>query len=86
MGIYISDKKLVIITSPKTNCYYLPIEVNKSLQHEIKFIMSHNESLAENVTKKEISQLLLKYKHGNDIRNIKSRSLNVSMEKSLVLY
>ena len=32
MGIYINDKKLAIITSPKTIRFDLPIEVNKSLK------------------------------------------------------
>ena len=40
MGIYINDKKLLIITSPKPIRFALPIEVNKTLNHEIKFIIS----------------------------------------------
>ena len=34
---------------------------------EIQFIIKSDESLAENKIKNEIQQLLLKYKHGNDI-------------------
>ena len=35
--------------------------VDEDLKHEIEFIIKNNESLAE------IKQLLLKYKHGNNI-------------------
>ena len=34
---------------------------------EIEFIIKNNRSLAENKIKNEIKQLLLKYKHGNNI-------------------
>ena len=42
-------------------------DVNENLKREIKFIIQNNESLAENKIKKHIEQLLLKYKHGNNI-------------------
>ena len=71
MGIYINDKKLLIIASPKSIRFALPIEVNKSLKHEIKFIISLNKLLAEYTIKSEISQLLFKYKHENDIHEHK---------------
>ena len=32
-----------------------------------EFILKSNESLAETIIKNEIKQLLLKYKHGNNI-------------------
>ena len=41
--------------------------VNENLKREIKFIIKSNESLAEKIIKKEIEQLLLKYKDGNNI-------------------
>ena len=44
-----------------------PKNVGKNLKHEIEFLIKRNESLAENKIKKEIEQLLLKYKRGNDI-------------------
>ena len=47
MGIYINDKMLLIIASLKSILFYLPIKVNKSLEHETKFIISRNECLAE---------------------------------------
>ena len=40
----------------------------KMLKHKIEFIIKSNESLDENQIKNETEQLLLKYKHGNNIR------------------
>ena len=37
------------------------------MKYEIEFILKNNESLAENKIKNKIEQLLLKYKHGNNI-------------------
>ena len=37
------------------------------MKHEIEFIIKSNEYSAENKTKNEIEQLLLKDKHGNNI-------------------
>ena len=39
-----------------------------SLEHDIKFIISRNESLTEYTKKNEISQLLFKYQHGHKER------------------
>ena len=50
---------LIRITTPK--------DVDKNLRHEIDSIIKHNELLAQHTIKNPISQLLLKYKHGNDI-------------------
>ena len=47
--------------------FSLSIEVNKSLEHKIEFIMIQNESLTEYTTGNEICQLLFKCKHENDI-------------------
>ena len=55
MGIYINDRKVVVITSPKSIRFDLEIEVNKSLNHEIEFIISRNESLTEYKVKNKIS-------------------------------
>ena len=44
MKVYIDDyKNLLIITQQKTVRADLPIKSNKSLKHDIKFIISHNE-------------------------------------------
>ena len=37
----------MIITEVKTICINLPIKINESLEHDIKFIISCNESLAK---------------------------------------
>ena len=37
------------------------------MKHETDFIIKHNKFLAEHTIKNEISQLLCKDKHGNDI-------------------
>ena len=44
-----------------------PKDVDANLKHEIENIIKSNESLAENKIKNKIEQLLLKYKHWNDI-------------------
>ena len=63
--IFFDDKNHVII-SPKTIYFDLPKEFTKSLEHEIKSMITRNESLTEYTTKNEISQLLLKYLDRND--------------------
>ena len=42
-------------------------DVDENLKHEMEFIIKSNESLAENKMKNETEQLLLKYKHGNNM-------------------
>ena len=37
----------MIITEVKTICINLPIKINEILEHDIKFIVSCNESLAK---------------------------------------
>ena len=60
---------MITIRDPKTFCFDFDWskDVDKNLKHKIEFIIKRNESLAGNKTKNEIEQLLLKYKHGNDI-------------------
>ena len=47
MKEYIDDKRFLIITEPKTNCFDLPIDVNNSLEHEIKFFIKDYQSSVE---------------------------------------
>ena len=61
------DKKLVIITEPKTFHFDLPKHAGINLKHQIYSIIKHDERLVENTINKEITQLLSEYKHGNDI-------------------
>ena len=39
--------------------------MNKSLEHDLKFIISCNETLAEYAIENEIRQLCFKYGHGH---------------------
>ena len=63
MKIYIDDKNIVILTLPKSICINLTIKNNKSLEHDIKFIIGRNEFLSEFTIKNKIRQLLFKYGH-----------------------
>ena len=63
-------KNLMIVTSSKTICVNLLIKINQSLNHDIKFIISCNESLAEYTIKYEIILLLTKYEHELEISYI----------------
>ena len=47
--------------------FHFPKDVDDNLKHKIEFIVKSNESLAENEIKNDIEQLLLKFKHTNDI-------------------
>ena len=60
---------MIVIRGTKTFCFNFdwPKYVDENLKHEIEFIKKGNEPLAENKIKNEIEQLLLKYKHGNNI-------------------
>ena len=62
----------IVITDPKTFCFNfdLPKDVDENLKCEIEFIIKNNESLAEIIIKSKIEQLLLKYKHGNNINEL----------------
>ena len=63
---------MIVIRGPKTFYFNFdcPNNVDENLKHEIEFIIKSNESIAENKIKKEIEQLLLKYKHGNNIQEL----------------
>ena len=63
------EENMIVIRNPKTFCFNfdLPKGVDENLKCEIEFIIKNNESLAEIIIKNEIEQLLLKYKHGNNI-------------------
>ena len=63
-----------VIRDPKTFCFNFDWsnDVNESLKHKTKFIKT-NESLANNKMKNKIEQLLLKFKHVNDIHELKKQ-------------
>ena len=58
-----------MIRDSKTFCFNSdwPKGINNNLKHEIEFIIRNNESLAENIIKNQIEQLLIKYKNRNNI-------------------
>ena len=66
MGVHTEDNKIMITTEPKTFNFDLSKDAHKNLKVEIDFIIM-TEFLAEHTIKNEISRLLFKYKHGNDI-------------------
>ena len=45
-----------------------PKDVDETLKYETEFIIKSNGSLAENKIKNKAEQILLKYKHGNNIQ------------------
>ena len=65
------EENMIVIRDLKTFCFNFdwPEDVDENLKHEIEVIIKNNESLAENKIKikTEIEQLLLKYKHRNNI-------------------
>ena len=65
----IMEENMIVIKDPKTFCFNFdwPRYVGENLKHEIKFMIKSKESLAENNIKNEVEQLLLTYKHGNNI-------------------
>ena len=60
---------MIVIRDPKIFCFNFNWSktVDENLKHETEFIIKSSESLAENKIKYEIEQLLLKYKHTNNI-------------------
>ena len=60
---------MIVIRDPKTFCFNFdfPKNVDENLKHVTEFITKRKESSAESKIKNEIEQLLLKYKHGNNI-------------------
>ena len=63
------EQILVVIRDPKTFSlnFDWPGCVDENFKHEIEFIIRSNKSLADNKIKNEIEQLLLKFKHGNNL-------------------
>ena len=72
------EENMIVMRDSKTFCFNSdwPKYVDDNLKHEIEFIIESNEYLAENKVKNEIEQLLLKYKHGNNIRETENSKTN----------
>ena len=63
------EDNMFVIIDPKT-FYFLfdwTENIDENWKNEIEFIIKSNKSLAENKIKNETEELLLKYKHGNNI-------------------
>ena len=67
MGTYIEYIKLITTTEPKTFRFELSKFAGSNLANENYSIIKHNQLLAEHTLKNEVQQLLLEYKHRNDI-------------------
>ena len=67
MGVHSNKNKLLIITEPKTIYFDLPQDVVTNLMQETDYIIKQNECLVEHTIKNELSSLLSKHKHGNNI-------------------
>ena len=64
------EENMIVIRDPKTFCFNFDWlkYVDENLKHEIEFIIKSSECLAKIQIKNKIEQLLLKYKHGNNIQ------------------
>ena len=62
-------KNFVIIISSKPIHNNLPIKINRSLEPDIKFIVSRKKSLTKYTIKNEIIQILFKYGQVNIRKN-----------------
>ena len=60
---------MIVLMDPKTFCFDIDWseDVDQNLKQEVEFIIKSNEFLAGNKIKKEIEQVLLKYKYGSNI-------------------
>ena len=69
---------MIVIKDTKNVCFNFgcPKDVDENLKHEIECIIKRNEYLARNKIKNKIEQLLLKYKHGNDIHEHRKNKTN----------
>ena len=72
------EENMIVIRNLKTFYFNfdLPKDVNKNLKYEIEFIITINESLAENKIKNKIEQLLLQSKHKTIFMNMENSKEN----------
>ena len=63
------EKNMIAIRDSKTFCFNFDLlkDVDENLKRETELIIKRNESLAEIIRKNEIEQLLLKYKHRDNV-------------------
>ena len=70
MAVYIEGNKLVIITRTQNYISIYPKMLAKVYSMKL-ILIKHNAFLAEHTIKNGTSQLLFKYKHGNNIHEHK---------------
>ena len=72
------EENIIVIKYPKKICFNfdLPKDADLNLRREIEFIIKSNEFLVEIIIKNEIEQLLLKYKHRNNIMDTEKSKTN----------
>ena len=65
---------MIVIKDTKNVCFNFDClkDFDENLKHEIQCMIKLNEYLARSKIKNEIEQLLLKYKHGNNIHEHKN--------------
>ena len=65
----IMEENMIVTRDPKAFCFNFdwPNYVDENLKHETEFVIKRNEALGENKIKHDTEQLLVKYKHGNNI-------------------
>ena len=73
-------ENMIVIGDPWTCCFNfdLPKDIDENLKREIEFIIKSNGSLATIIIENEIEELLLKYKHGNNIHEHGKKQMNES--------
>ena len=72
------EENMIVINDPKNICFNFDWskDVDENLKYETEFIIKSNESLAENEIKNKFEQLMLKYKHVNNINEHAKQQYN----------
>ena len=66
MAVHIEDNKLVVITRTE-NFILINLKMLARIYSMKSILITHNKFLAKHAVKNGTSQLLFKYKHGNNI-------------------
>ena len=74
--IIIMEEKMIVIRDPRTIFFSFdgPKDVHDNLKLDNEIIIKSNAFLAENKTKNEIRQLLLKYKHVSNTHELSTKN------------
>ena len=71
------EKNMIVIRDPKAFCFNFdwPRYAKKNSKHEIEFIMKSNGYFFKNEMKNGFEELLLKYKHRNNIHEHRKQQI-----------